>query len=106
MIKITGLKETSEKLDDLAKKAGELDGQHNVSVDELLTSSFISKHTSFSNAEEMLEASGFKIENQDDFESIPNDKWDEFISSISDFSDWQAMLNEAGKEWAAKKLGF
>ena len=106
MIKITGLKEMNKKLDDLAKKAEELDGQHSVPIDELLTSSFISKHTSFSNANEMFEASGFKIGDQDDFEAIPDDKWDEFISSISAFPDWQAMLNEAGKEWTAKKLGF
>lgn len=106
MIKITGLKEMSKKLDDLANKAEELDGQHSVPIDELFSSSFISKHTSFSNADEMFEASGYKIEKQDDFEAIPDDKWDEFISSISDFPDWQAMLNEAGKEWAAKKIGF
>lgn len=106
MIKIAGLNEMSKKLDDLAKKAEKFDGQHSVPIDELLTSSFISKHTHFSNADEMFDASGFKIENQDDFEAIPDDKWDEFISSISTFPDWQAMLNEAGKEWAARKLGF
>jgi hypothetical protein len=106
MLKIKGLKEFSKKLDSLAKNAKELDGTHSVPVSELLTSSFISKHTRFSNANEMFEASGFKIESPEDFKAIPDDKWDDFIRSISSFQNWQSMLTEATKAWATKKLGF
>lgn len=105
-MKIKGLDEFSRKLNDLAKKAEALDGQHSVPVNELLTPSFISKHTRFSSAEEMFEASGFKVESQEDFAAIPDAEWDEYIRSVSSFANWQEMLGAATKEWAAKKLGF
>ena len=106
MLKITGLDELTKKLDDLANKAGELDGKHNVPMAELLTPDFVSSHTRFANADEMFDASGFKIETQEDFAAVADEKWDAFIRSISSFSEWSAMLGEAGKAWAAKKLGF
>lgn len=105
MLKITGIDVLRKKLDDFAKKAESIDGQH-IPVSELLSPSFVSKHTRFSSADELLEASGFKVETQEDFASIPDDKWDEYIRSVSNFENWQALLDEAGKEWAAKKLGF
>ena len=74
MLKITGIDELRKKLDDLAKKADSLDGQH-IPVSELLSPSFVSKHTSFSSADELFEASGFKVETQEDFAAIPDNKW-------------------------------
>jgi hypothetical protein len=106
MFKITGLNELNRKLQDLAKKAQALDGTHNVPISELLTPAFVLKQTRFANADEMFNASGFKIETEQDFAAIPDDKWDEFIRAVSSFSDWQAMLRAASKEWAAKKLGI
>ena len=106
MQRVTGLDELSKKLDELASKAGELDGKQDVPMNELLNEAFVSKHTRFANADEMFVASGFKIESQDDFAAVPDDKWDEFIQSVSTFPDWNAMLGEAGTEWTAKKLGL
>lgn len=106
MLKITGLDEVTKKLDGLAKKAEELDGQHNIPIAELLNPLFISRYTRFSNVDEMLDASGFSIESKDDFAAVPDDQWDVFIRSVSSFSDWQEMLSTAGQEWVAKKLGF
>jgi hypothetical protein len=106
MFKIEGLDALQNKLNDLANKAQELDGQHNVPLSELLTSSFLSKHTRFLSSNDLFEASGFKVESTEDFESIPDDKWDDFIRSISCFENWQAMLAAAGEEWTAKQLGF
>ena len=54
----------------------------------------------------MYQASGFKIETPENFAAIPDEDWDAFIRSISSFADWKSMLNEAGKEWAAQKLGL
>lgn len=105
-MKIKGLDEFSKKLDTLAKNAKALDGQHTVSVTDLLTPAFVAKYTRFSNADEMFEASGFRIETSEDFKAIPDDKWDKFIRSISSFQDWQSMLSEASKVWAVRKLGL
>lgn len=106
MFKIDGLDELQKKLDDLAKNAEALDGEHSVPVSELLTDDFIAKHTSFASTDAMFEASGFKIETQEDFAAIPDDEWDTFIRSVSSFDDWQSMLGAAGQEWAVRKLGL
>ena len=106
MFKIEGLDELQNNLKALAGKARDLDGQHNVPVSELLTSSFLSKHTRFLSTNDLFEASGFKVESTEDFEAIPSDKWDDFIRSVSSFENWQAMLAAAGEEWVSKKLGL
>ena len=105
-MEIKGLDKFSRKLDDLARRAKTLDGQHSIPLNELLTPYFISRHTHFNNADELFEASGFKVESQDDFAAIPDAEWDEFIRSISSFPNWQEMLEAAVKEWTTKKLGF
>jgi hypothetical protein len=54
----------------------------------------------------MFDASGFKIESPEDFAAIPDAEWDQFIRDNTTFASWEAMLGEAGGEWAARKLGF
>lgn len=103
---IKGLDELSKKLDKLAKNAEELDGTHNVSLTDVLTSGFISEHTRFANLDELFEAGGFKFNTQEEFEAIPEDELDRFIQSESSFDSWQDMLGAAGQTWAAKKLGL
>lgn len=105
-MKIEGLDELSKKLDQLSKNASELDGTHNVSMTDILTPSFISKHTRFADADELFEASGFKCDTKEEFEAIPEDKLDEFIRSVSSFESWQDMLGTAVQKWAAKKIGL
>lgn len=104
--RITGLDKLSRKLKDLSRRAAALDGSHTVPLGELLTPSFLSKHTPYSSLDEMFDASGFKIETEEDFAAIPDNKWDEFIRSVSSFPDWQSMLQEAVKDWTAKQLGL
>lgn len=106
MFEIKGLKEVQKQLEDLQKKAQELDGQHSVPISQVLTKDFLSKHTKFSSFNEMVEASGFKVETQEDFAAIPDDKWNEFISSISNFDSWKSMLSAASQEWAIRKMGL
>lgn len=105
MFKIEGLDELQRKLYDLAKKAEALDGKHSVPVSELLTDSFVTRHTSFSSADAMFEASGFKIETQEDFAAIPDDEWDAFIRSISSFDDCRACLVRPAKSGQHGGLG-
>jgi hypothetical protein len=105
-LKVKGLDEVRKKLDDLAKKAKAIDGKHNIPINELLNHTFVSQHTQFATAEEMFDASGFKLENQDDFAAIPDEKLDDFIRSVSSFQNWQSMLDQAVKDWTAKKLGL
>ncbi len=106
MLNVTGLNEMSKKFEDLANKATALSEMNQVPITELLNPTFLAKHTRFADADELFEASGFKFETQEDLAAIPDDKWDEFIRSISSYPDWISMLNDATKEWAVRELGF
>jgi hypothetical protein len=106
MSKIEGVDELQKTLNDLAKKAEALDGEHNIPVAELLTDSFVLQHTSFSSATEMFTASRFKVETQEDFAAIPDSDWDNYIRSISSFDSWQSMLVVAVQEWTKQQLGL
>ncbi|HHY08376.1 MAG TPA: hypothetical protein GX530_07645 [Corynebacteriales bacterium] len=104
--KTSGFDDLERNLEDLLERSKGLDGTQSVPIVELLSPSFVSKHTRFTNVEEMFKASGFSIETQEDFDAIPADERDEFIRSVSPFANWQAMMKEAIKLWTAEKLGF
>ncbi|WP_456273622.1 hypothetical protein [Bacillus sp. AK031] len=103
-MKIDGLKEFQKQLKDMEKAAKELEGQQDVPFTELFTDSFLRKYTDFSSFEE--------FENQEifnkypTFEDIPDDEMDDFVSSNTQFPNWEDMLGTAGTEYAARKLGF
>jgi hypothetical protein len=106
MLEITGLDELSRKLKDLGDRAQELDGQHEIPLSELLTPVFVAGCSRFQSTDELFKASGFKVESTEDFKAIPDAEWDAFIGSNTAYSTWQAMLDEAVKEWTVNRLGL
>jgi hypothetical protein len=105
-LKIKGLKEFQNKLDNLKRKAEAVDGTHQVPFNELFNDSFMRAYTSFNSFDALIGAGGFKVETEDDFKAIPDQLWDEHIAKTTRFANWQEMLNAAGSEWAKKQLGF
>ena len=101
-----GFKEFEKKLNAISKKAQELDGQHEIPLKELLTDTFIASNTNFKTAQEMFDASGFKVTTNEEFEAIPDNEWDNFIARNTKFTNWEAMLEEAVGAYAIKKLGL
>ena len=106
MLKITGLDNIQRRLDDVARRADSLSGNKNVPIPELLTADFLHQCSRFRSADEMFEASGFKIDSAEDFASIPDAEWDLFIRTNTSFVSWEDMLAKAAGEWAVRQLGF
>ena len=104
--KTHGFDKAKRRLEELRRKAEALDGTHHIPLTELFPASFLTKNTQFDSLESMFQASGFLIESQEDFEKIPDDEWDSFIRSHSQFSNWGEMLGAASREWAGRRLGF
>jgi hypothetical protein len=102
--KISGLDEAKAKLSDLKARAESLRGQREVPLADLLTTDFLRKHTAFSSFDDLLRASGFKVDGPEDFTAIPDAAWDAYIATATSFPNWKAMLEAATKEWVAKKL--
>ena len=101
-----GQKDLSKKFTTLAENAKRLDGQHSIPVTELLSSSFVAACSKFQSAEELFNASGFKIESPEDFKAIPDFEWDAFIKENTHYSNWSDMLQAAAAIWTKKKLGL
>lgn len=90
--------------DKLKKNLKKLDGSHQVKLTDLMNESFISTCSNFSSLEDLFNASGFKFESQEDFEAIPDDEWDEFITNNTTYKDWSEMKSAASAEYAKTQL--
>jgi len=105
-LRIDGLEQLQKQIDELTKKAEELDGSHSVPIAELLTPDFLADCSVFASVDEMFEASGFKVESPEDFEAIPDEEWEWFIQQNTSYTSWSEMTEAAGVIWAKNKMGF
>lgn len=105
MLKVT-VEKNLKPIENLALRARELDGEHQVSVRNLLTAEFLSRSSRFRSADELFEASGFRVQSAEDFAAIPDADWDTFISKNTNFANWREMLDAAVKDWTIKQLGL
>ena len=106
-LEIKGFDEVQKRLDDMAKRAAELDGkQQQVPLSELLNDRFIAEHSSFASFDELLAASPFKVETKEDFEAIPDAEWNAYIAANTSFESWEEMQHQAAGEYLAKQIGL
>lgn len=106
MIEIKGLSDLTKKLDELAQRASDLHGSHEVPLTELLTPAFLAKCSQFLSPDEMFAASGFEVKNTEDFKTIPDTEWDNFIRKNTSYKSWSEMLSAASAEWSQAKLSL
>ena len=91
-------------LDQMIRNAEEIDGKHQVKLVDLMNPAFISTHSKFTDFDALLAASGFKVDSAEDFAAIPDDEWDDYIKSNTDFENWLEMQKTAGAEYMRSKL--
>ena len=99
MIKI---KSNTGGLDKLSKNMKTLSGE--VKLSEWMNQKFISKYSNFNDIANLFEKSGFNIENKEDFEAIPDDQLNEFITNNTSFNSWEEMQKKAMEEYVKEKL--
>ncbi|PTX14855.1 hypothetical protein SAMN04488598_13824 [Halanaerobium congolense] len=106
-INMEGLDELQENLDDLERRAEEVEGDHEVRLDELLDENFMNNYTNYVTFDEMIDESEFEFETEEEFEGVlETDEWNVFIENNSVFNSWDDMVKKAGAEWTAKNLGL
>jgi hypothetical protein len=106
-LEIKGLDEAQQRLDDMTKRAAELDGkQQSVSLGNLLNDGFIAAHSKYASFDELLAASPFKVKTKEDFEAIPDGEWDTYIAANTSFESWEEMQHRAAAEFMAKQIGL
>ncbi len=101
----SGIDNLIKDLDSCADKVKSLDGS-SVSFDVLFNNRFMESHTNVSTFEEFLAKGNFNVETEEDFESIPDDLFDVYVQSSTDFSSWEEMLDAATDLYLDDQLDF
>ena len=103
-MKVKGLDGLQSSLKGLVENAENLSKEKSIPIDKILTKSFISKNTPYSDFNEFMKESGFTAKTQEDFDAIDNSKLDSFVSTNTKFSSFQEMINVAGEKYAKNSL--
>ncbi len=102
-IKISSFDEMKKKLENIQKKAEELN-EKEILFSELFNNSFIAMHSNFSSFSELLEAGGFIVNSKEDFEAISDNKFDMHISKTTDFDNWKEMRQSAVEQYIKQNI--
>ena len=97
MIRITDL-------DAIQKKLEKISGKREIPIENILSNSFMVKHTPFKSIDELFKSIGFEVQTEKDFKNIPPDKLDICVAKNTNFNNWKDMLTQATKEYYVKEL--
>lgn len=103
-VEIEGFEELTDELDRLAENAGAIDGELDVSFDELFTPDFMRTFSDYDSIDAFLEASPWTVESREDFNRIPSADFDAYVDDHTGFNSWDAMLAAAAREWLSRQL--
>lgn len=103
---IRGLDEMKKRLEAISEAAKNLEGEHSVKLAILFPSEFMRKYTRSQTIDEFLQATGYKMESQADFDAIPETAMDSFVRARTRFKTWEEMLGKATEEYIARRMGF
>ena len=92
-----------QKLDETNKQINALHGSSFL-LDDAMDKEFMLACSAFDSLQALLDASGYTVHDQADFEKIPADAWDQFIAANTHYPDWQAMLDEATARYVMRRL--
>jgi hypothetical protein len=83
-----------------------LSAQHFVPLAELLTDSFVSRHTRFETIDALIEAAELNARRHGARGISFGRDWDLFIRSVSRHTGWPALIREACAEWQIRRIGL
>lgn len=106
ILKIEGLDDLSNRLNQLSENAQSISGTHEYSFKEIFSDKFMIENTNFSTIDEFLLSSPEKISNAEEFEKANEAILDVFVSEQTKFKTWEEMMSTATQILIMKKLGF
>ncbi|HEY5555900.1 hypothetical protein [Acetobacterium sp.] len=75
-----------------------------VDFSEAFSDEFMNTNTSFKSFQEFIDSSGFKMQSQEDFESIDENELDVFVSANTEFSTFKEMSASAAEIVLKKRV--
>jgi hypothetical protein len=101
---IDGFDELRDELERMTESALGLDGSTEVPMTEMMSSSFMQRYTDFESIAAFFDSSPWTVEDQSDFDAIPDDGLDNYVRDHTQFSSWDEMVSKAGSKWAERQL--
>jgi len=92
------------RLGSMEQAARKMNGQHNVSFNEIFSDSFMQQHNVSNSISKFLKK--VNITDNTSFEACPDKDLENLVKAKTDFSSWEEMQTEAAKDYTIKKLGF
>lgn len=102
--KMDGFDELEKSLNKMQKAAEKMHGENEVRLDELISDSFIRKHSKFASFSDFSSQDIFM--RYDSFEAIPQQELDDFINANTGFQSFQNLIEEATVDYTRRQLGF
>lgn len=96
------IKINTSGLDKLIENAEKLHGTHQVSLADVLTDDFVSRHSKYAGFDELLADIG--VTTKEEFTALPDDKFDAFLAANTEFESWLDMQKRGMAEYAKAKL--
>lgn len=84
------------------KSLKEISKPQKVRLDTLLNDNFVSSNTSFKSLDELIDKLG--VSNEEELQSISDEKIDTIIKNHSSFDTWQDLLEQASSEYLISKF--
>ncbi|PKE27119.1 MULTISPECIES: hypothetical protein [Macrococcoides] len=101
-INIDGLSELKASFKKMEQNAKELEGENNVSFDELFNHSFMKEHTNHQSFQSFVDE--FEPSPDVKFEDFDDSKFDDFVKNHSSFNTWEEMYTSAVGEYSFTRL--
>lgn len=70
----------------------------------IMTPSFISSCSQYLSFDELIKASGLKIESKDEIDATLNQEWDQFIQKTTSYDSWTEMRSAAASSYLKANL--
>jgi len=104
MFEIRGLHEAMRSIKRMRDNVRLLEGQHNMKTSDLFAPDFMRRYTKVASFDALIDAGGFTVESQADFDAISDAAWEKVVREHTSFSSWQDMLGKAAEEYVSRQL--
>lgn len=94
------------ELANLQRRLQALDGEHQVTFQELFTDEFMLRNTDHPSIQAMFEANSLTVNSTAEFEALPESLWAQIVRVQTRFSTWDEMKSAAAEQWAMRQLGY
>ncbi|MCR5176243.1 MAG: hypothetical protein K6C05_05275 [Anaerovibrio sp.] len=91
--------------DDVLGRLKSMEGRHSIPFNELFPEAFMHQHTKAASIDNFLIEGGYDSDDES-FNAIPEDEFNEYVKNNSDFNSWDDMKKSATIIYLSEKYGF